>query len=52
MEKLFAGKTLLLPGMSAHDIIDPSEKDLKNMMMKVKENNMTLEKFKNLYGYK
>ncbi|KAJ0121129.1 hypothetical protein J7T55_008291 [Diaporthe amygdali] len=34
--------------MYAHDIMDPSEKDLENMMMKVKENNMTLEKFKNL----
>lgn len=52
VEKLFAGKTLLPPSKYAYDIMDPSEKDLAVMIMKAKEKNITLEKFKKLYGYK
>lgn len=51
VENLFAGKALLPPGTYAYDIMDTSEKDL-SVMMKAKEKNITLEKFKKLYGYK
>ncbi|KAI3396843.1 hypothetical protein diail_11615 [Diaporthe ilicicola] len=52
VEKLFAGHTLLPAGRYAYDIMDTSEKDLQVMLMKAKEKNISLEKFKKLYGYK
>lgn len=52
VEKLFAGKTLLPPGLYAYDIMDTSEEDLEVMVRKAKQKNITLEKFKELYGYK
>lgn len=52
IEKLFHGKTLLPAGKYAYDVMDTSEKDLELMMKKATDKDITLEKFKKLYGYK
>lgn len=50
LQNLFAGKKQLAPG--AFDLKDASATDLKVMAHKAQEANITLEKFKKLYGYK
>lgn len=50
LDQLFKGKTQLPPG--AYDLAKFSPQDLVNLKAKAAQSNITVEKFKKLYGYK
>jgi len=50
LEQLFVGKTHLPPGAYKLNELAPGEVD--RMKAKAAEGNMTIKKFKKLYGYK
>jgi hypothetical protein len=50
LNQLFGGKTQLPPG--AYNLEQLSSQDLANLKAKAAQSNITLEKFKKLYGYK